>query len=264
MKTFFKSSMAIVAIATLGFLSSCDKDEDDEPCPVKQSYSATIDFKHVVDATPLQLNAANSPYTNAMGQKYNITRLRYLVSDITFNKANGESFTINEYHLVDFTDTTTFIFKPNAKVPEGDYSSISYTFGFDKEDNVSGAYGDLNIVNWNWPAMLGGGYHYMQMEGKYLDSTSTEKFFAAHLGTARKMTATDTTFENNEFTTTLANSAINVKSNIEFEMTFNVNEWFKNPTLWDFNVYNAPLMPNYNAQKLMNINGPSVFSVTIK
>jgi hypothetical protein len=41
----------------------------------------------------------------------------------------------------------------------------------------------------------------------------------------------------------------------------NLAEWFKNPNTWDLNEFNTGLMGNYNAQKIMNENGQSVFSI---
>ena len=40
-------------------------------------------------------------------------------------------------------------------------------------------------------------------------------------------------------------------------------EWYENPYTWDFNIYNAPIMPVYDAQRKLNLNGPTVFSVNI-
>ena len=41
----------------------------------------------------------------------------------------------------------------------------------------------------------------------------------------------------------------------------NLAEWFKNPNTWALNEFNTGLMGNYTAQKRMNENGQSVFSV---
>ena len=43
-----------------------------------------------------------------------------------------------------------------------------------------------------------------------------------------------------------------------------IAEWFKNPNIWDFNVYNTSLMPNYEAQKLMQENAATVFSASVE
>ena len=41
----------------------------------------------------------------------------------------------------------------------------------------------------------------------------------------------------------------------------NIAEWFKNPNLWDLNIYNQMLMPNSTAQIMMYENGQNVFSL---
>jgi hypothetical protein len=41
----------------------------------------------------------------------------------------------------------------------------------------------------------------------------------------------------------------------------NVAEWFKAPYLWDLNIWNSMLMPNFDAQVKMYDNGQNVFSL---
>jgi hypothetical protein len=41
----------------------------------------------------------------------------------------------------------------------------------------------------------------------------------------------------------------------------NFAEFFKNPHQWDLNVLDTPLMPNYMAQKMMQDNVATVFSL---
>ena len=141
--------MAVTILAST--FVACEKDEDDpiietrivEKDPTR--YAATIHFNEVANDIEVELNSPNKPYINAKGQAFNITRLRYLVSDITFHKADGNSFTIDEYHLVDISQAETQTFTPETKVPAGEYTSVSFTFGFDEEDNQSSIYPDLNI-----------------------------------------------------------------------------------------------------------------------
>ena len=54
---------------------------------------------------------------------------------------------------------------------------------------------------------------------------------------------------------------IEFSKNTTIEIKMNVAEWFKNPNLWDLNVLNTVLMPNFDAQKLMSENGRNVFSL---
>lgn len=52
-----------------------------------------------------------------------------------------------------------------------------------------------------------------------------------------------------------------LSKNTAIEIKMNVAEWFKNPNLWDLNVLNTVLMPNFDAQKMMSENGRNVFDV---
>ena len=221
----------------------------------KLNYYIKYHFNDIFDT------GKNKPFQNKKGQRFNVSRLRYLISDITFHKSNGSSFLVDEYHFVDLADNSTLTFTPTTKIPGGCYSAISFTFGFDSIANAS-IYPDLNTVNWNWPMMLGGGYHYMQLEGKY-DSLGVDRFFATHMGKARNLSTTPTSFEDNSFTAQPTNSAININGNFSFDIIMNVEQWYENPFEWDFTLWNAPIMPIYDAQKRLNENGPSVFTVKI-
>lgn len=270
MKNKFKTALiALIALPLLSlFLVSCEDDEPKiETKIVKElvdptRYAISIDMKQKVNGNDLVLNTANKPYTTKNGEAFNVTKLRYLISDITFNKADGSSFTINEYHLVDISNSTTLQFNPTTKVPAGEYTSISFNFGFDREDNITNGYSDLTTVLWNWPMPLGGGYHFMQLEGKF-DSLGTEKGFATHMGTARNITPTDTTFEDNHFVAKPIASAITIDGEKSFSIIMNVEQWYENPYTWDLNKYGLMIMPKYDAQRKLNLNGPSVFTVEI-
>jgi len=133
------------------------------------------------------------------------------------------------------------------------------TFGFNNADNFKvGGYTDLNSASWNVPDMLGGGYHYMQFEGKFLNKDIEQQGFAYHtIGAYNSITKE---VEDTSFTVNLG--TISIKNDATIEIKMNVAEWFKNPNEWDLNVLNSMLMPNYDAQKLMSANGKSgVFSL---
>ena len=46
--------------------------------------------------------------------------------------------------------------------------------------NTDGAYPDLNSASWNVPPMLGGGYHYMQLDGKFINNIENEAGYNFH------------------------------------------------------------------------------------
>lgn len=107
-------------------------------------------------------------------------------------------------------------------------------------------------------APLGGGYHFMQFDGKYINTASVEAPFNYHVISAIDPTnvndAVDTSF-------TLNLGAVTIGSNTNITIQMDVSEWFKNPNTWDLNEYDTNLMGNYDVQLLMNQNGSSVFDL---
>lgn len=251
-----KSLKKLIIFSLFISLLACDNKEDEPINPIPTTGSITINFNHYWDTVKVtSADFSNTVYTNANGDKQTISKLRYLVSNITLHQANGTSTKLSDYYLVDLAGLNINTSITIADIPVGTFSSLTFTFGFNETDNINGAYTDLNSASWNWPEMLGGGYHFMQFEGKY-GATGTENPYAYHMGTARVSTGV---FEQNYFEVTLNGFTTTGDATVEIKM--NIDEWFKNPNTWDLNVYDTPLMPNYDAQKMMNQNGQTVFSL---
>jgi len=257
---FNKLAFNVLAISILSFSACKDDDDAIDLVSVAGDYTATINFTQYVNDSVLQMNTADHPYENEMMQQFKVTKLQYLISNITFTKEDGTQVIDGGYHYVTLADSASLTYTLKTKIPAGAYRSIAFTFGFDEEDNTSGEYADLNTLAWNWPAMLGGGYHFLRLEGNYIDTTNTSSEFKTHMGTAKNNNNTPVTFEANHFDVVLTNSNISVANDVNFDIEMNIEEWYQNPTTWDFNVWNAPVMSVYNAQKTLNLNGPSVFT----
>ena len=247
-----KKYITILTIAISLF--SCT--EDDGVDFTKTAAPVTVNFTQNWNGTTITSNEFNTlGYTNAHGEELGLTRLRYLVSKIQLNKTDGSSILLKDYQLVDVTNETGLSFTTTDNIPNGEYT-LSLVFGFDEDDNLLNQI-PLNSVSFNWPAMLGGGYHFMQMEGNYtIDSGVTQNTYAYHMGTARVSTGV---FEANHFTINLG--AVTIADNQILDIQMNIAEWYKNTYTWDLTMYNNMLMPNYTAQKHMNENGLTVFSV---
>ena len=234
--------------------TSCNKDKDVSQVQI------TFKFSHNWDGTAVSNANFNSIiYTNANGEDLSISKLRYLISKITFKKSSGETFILDGYNLVDVTNNTNQSFAPITSIPDGDYSKVSFTFGFDNDDNYNENYIDLNSASWNVPELLGGGYHYMQLEGKFIDNTTTETGYAYHTIRAVDNSGATQVFQDTFFEVDLG--AINITNNTTFNIEMNIAEWFKNPNTWDLNVLNQMLMPNSSAQIMMYENGQNVFNL---
>ena len=234
--------------------TSCNKDNGVSQVQI------TFKFSHNWDGTAVSNANFNSIiYTNANGEDLSITKLRYLISKITLEKSSGETFILDGYNLVDVTNNTNQSFAPITAIPDGDYSKVSFTFGFDNDDNYNENYIDLNSASWNVPELLGGGYHYMQLEGKFIDNTTTETGYAYHTIRAVDNSGATQVFQDTFFEIDVG--AVNITNNATFNIEMNIAEWFKNPNTWDLNVLNQMLMPNSSAQIMMYENGQNVFNL---
>jgi len=224
--------------------SSCTNQEENR--------TITLNFSHHWDETIITNQDFNQlKFTNANGDKVSIERLRYLLSNISLVGSKN-------YYLVDFTENSGTSISISG-FTDGVYD-LSFKFGFSDEDNQDGIYPDLNTASFNVPGMLGGGYHYMQFDGKYEDNNNQETGFNYH--TIRAVDRTDPNnlkFEDTSFDVNLG--TVEITNNTEINIKMNLSEWFKNPNTWNLNQLNTVLMPNFEAQKMMNLNGRSVFSL---
>jgi len=250
--------IAIIILSVVGF-SSCVEDE----VPGLQQTNVSLNFKHNWGGTTVTSTNFNTiQYFNENNDELSIEKLRYLISDVTFHKANGETIVIHGYNLVDVTNSENISYVTPIQIPIGTYTNVSFTFGFDNTDNVDGAYADLNSASWNVPMMMGGGYHFMQLEGKFINNVAAEQGYQYH--TIKAVNNTDPmnlVFQDTFFTVNLG--PIIVHNNSSVDVNMNIAEWFKDPYLWKLNDWNSMLMPNFAAQVKMYDNGQNVFSLGI-
>lgn len=104
--------------------------------------------------------------------------LRFYLTDLTFYSGKNTWKDKNEFHLLDFEDTSTFII---SEIPDS-ADSLTFFIGIDSVTNVSGILdGVLDPINgmyWTWNS----GYINFKLEGKSSSSTAPDKSFEFHLG----------------------------------------------------------------------------------
>ena len=236
-------------ILILILVTRCSEEKE---CCVQPQFTITLNFTHHwngLKITPKDFNELK--FTNENGERLSIERLRYLISNISL--INGKN-----YHLIDVGENSG----TSITIPEltDESYALSFKFGLSDEDNTDGTYQDLNSASFSVPEMLGGGYHFMQFDGKYIDKNNEASGFNYH--TIRAVDRTDSDnlkFEDTSFEVNLG--TIVVANTTEIEIKMNLAEWFKNPNTWNLNELNTVLMPNFEAQKMMRANGDSVFSL---
>lgn len=235
-------------------LFSCSSDNDE---PIKE-VSVKLKFTQNWDSTTFEnSDLNNTEFTNKLGTKLSISKLRYLISRISLTDGNDNTTVFDGYKLVDISDTESLTHTLSQKISEGSYK-LSFTFGFMEEDNTDGAYPDLNTASWGVPAMLGGGYHFMQMDGNFKDSEGKENPYNFHV--IRAYDTNTSTSEDTSFT--IEAGTVLLKNNAIIEIKTNIASWFKTPNDWNLNEKSVDLMMDFEAQKLMSENGQTgVFSL---
>ena len=240
-------------ILSLILFISCEKDED----PLGSETILNINFSHTVDNENFTLccgiNTDSLPFTNAVGQAYNIQRLSYLISDIFLHDEEGNTHLLKEIHFIDVSNDETLDFNI-YNLENKKYTSISFRMGVDTLKNKDNYYLNNNQgfhASMFWPTSMGGGYHYMKLEG---DFDTITQGYATHTGATMGI---DYSFYN-EFPISLDENQNRLSININME----INNWFQNPTTINIE---AAIMNNMQKQMQLQENGKEdVFSISSK
>ena len=260
---WFISFLLLFALVT-----TCKNSE--EPLPETPSGTIMFSIDHRVNGQSLVENELI--YTNAAGNNYLITDLMYFISDITFYRNDGthkmigaskDIFYINEH----MPETKTIRFPD--KIPAGTYDSITFIFGISAEKNKSHLFVNPPEALMGWPEVLGGGYHYMMMNGKWNDTAGVLMPFNFHLGIGQLYKGGNYNvdsiyaFVQNYFTVSLPGSSFKLadKEKASFLLTMNIEQWFENPHVYDHNYWGGAIMQVEPAMQMAKENGWNVFSI---
>lgn len=250
--------LAVVALAT----TSCNKSVGYGDAVIRVSYTAN----------DRPLVTGDLCYDNAAGNHFLITEIQWFISKVTLLDEEGNTYTLCHrdagttllsaqdhifYIDTNFPDSQTIDVAP---LPTGHYTSMSFTFGLDKEDNRTGLFVDPPENNMFWPEPLGGGYHYMKLNGKYLDGNGDLAPLNIHLGMGQNETLT--AFYDNSFSVTLPiDVTITEAESSVIVLDMNIDNWFQAPNTYDFNTDGSAIMQNQEAQQKLKENGTNVFSI---
>ena len=207
-------------------------------------------------------------YKNEAGNQYLVNEIQYFISDVTLHKSDGSNQVLNAWDDMVYIDSDI----PNSHshtfpddIEPGAYKAISFTFGIDEEKNQS-----LTFVNppeslMFWPELLGGGYHYMKLNGKWLDTLNQISPFNFHLGIGQIYNSYPddiASYIHNHFKVDLDNSDFEILADqtIEIKIVMNVENWFKDPNVYNHDVWGGDIMQNQDAMKVGCENGHNVFT----
>lgn len=257
------------------FLSeSCNSDKEDAITKIEPGTGKiTFYFDHKINNQKLITDTL--VYSNEAGNQYLISEIQYFISDITLYKSDSKTKTINEWEDIHYVDTDiseSQIWNVYDEIESGDYDSISFTFGINQAKNNSFMYVNPPERDMFWPEYLGGGYHYMKLNGKWKNSEEIILPFDFHLGIGQIYAGDEINvdsiiaFEHNFFKVILPNSEFRLNQNEtkNIRIIMNIENWFKEPHTYDHNYWGGYIMQNQEAMKIIKENGANVFSVEIE
>ena len=242
----------LFGIICLFCFSSCDKEEE--------TFLLNIEFKHLIDNEEIVYGNDNMVYDNNISNIYSVRRLLYVLSDVVLYFDDGSSLLLDGFFFVNTDDSET-LFYTIENLP-GICSGISFRLGFSSEKNIENAH--VNSPNnfhlsMLWPNLNGinlayqGGYHYMKIEGKYVDSNAPKGqsfFYNTHTG---PISAEDFSILYPEF---------DFKPSENITINMNVNNWYNDP-IYRMVDFGPAIMDNIDAQNILYQNGLDVFSVQV-
>jgi hypothetical protein len=157
-------------------ISGCSKNNDAAPEFAASNLAPfSVEFDNIVGERTLSLNNSTSLYTNAAAEKFSISMLQYFISNIKVTTADGKEYAVpqdSSYFLIKGTDKASRFAK--VRVPEGDYTKLTFTLGVDSLrstmgidhrtgilDPASGGDHESGGMYWGWNA----GYIFFKFEG---------------------------------------------------------------------------------------------------
>lgn len=259
----------LLLLVLFGVLYSCTEKNEEEPAE-DNTGKIVINFSHQIKGVPIQFDTLK--YVNAAGNSYLINEIQYFISDVILYHSNGTIKEIKDWEDIHYIDTDlpySHTWEVYDKIQDGNYDSISFTFGFKPEKNISFMFVNPPENNMFWPEYLGGGYHYMKLNGKWVTDHQTQQTtpFDFHLGIGQIYDQQDTIvgFIHNNFDVSLPISNFSIAKGETTEISFimNVEKWFDEPHIYDHDVWGGYIMQNQEAMQRVKENGWNVFSMEL-
>lgn len=221
---------------------SCTKRRDIFP----EYADLVIQITHKVDGEKLIMDSMM--YINDAGNLYEVNRLEYYISDIVLFSAYGNDYCSDEVFYingrVDNNDLRLL------HVPSGKYVGMAFNIGLSSLKNSSnGLTNTQENVNMAWPEPMGGGYHFVKLEGYYWNGIG-KSGYAIHIGTNPCLIECE-----------LGKEFLLGYSPHELQLEMNLNEWYRTPNQYNFLINGSITMGDSIAMQILANNGKDVFNV---
>ncbi|MDA3944695.1 MAG: hypothetical protein PF694_14275 [Bacteroidetes bacterium] len=275
-------------ISILLIISACQK--TDEPATFGQ---IAFEVHHEVDGENLNTDALI--YTNGAGNRYMVNEIQWFISNLTLIGADGSNTELMEsseenIFYIDTDIEESWHFKANKPIPAGRYSGLRFTFGLDKALNKSHRFVNPPESFMFWPTYLGGGYHYMKLNGKWINTLGINEPFNFHLGIGQEYYEAGKTnedfyvfgrsdnyehcegylppenlspviaFIHNNFTIELPlDFEVMSGQTTQLDLVMQVEKWFNSRELYDHDQWGGAIMQQQAAMEMGCRNGVEAF-----
>lgn len=239
-----QTRLSIFTLLLIALISACSK-----PAPPS---TVQIQFNQTVDSLELE---QYDYYLNAAENNYNVMRLRYFVSNIYLIDSYGDSIRLKEVHYVDIDKEETLSLSAEEAIPNRKYTDISFTFGLNENHNISNAFLNESFHSaMVWPDIMGGGYHYMKIEGYYQHSDGTDRSYNLHSGKWE---------DHHKYINIKLPLNLYAKGNdITLNINMDINQWLSHPNTYNFEEQPISIMNNLAVQQMLHENGQNAFTVS--
>ncbi|MDY0342840.1 MAG: hypothetical protein RBR28_04660 [Lentimicrobium sp.] len=246
-------------------LWSCEGEE-----PELQVRGIRLHFDHHLNTNKLVFNSMQ--YINAAGNPYEVKEIMYFISDVKLYHSNGNLISKGSLNDIHYTDTNlpeTWEWLITGDYPTGTYDSLSFTFGIKSSKNQSFMFVNPPEVNMAWPEVLGGGYHYLMLNGWWRDTVDLRRPFDFHLGIGQIYENNSgqvpdiIEFVDNSFSVKVSGAPFRLEDAkvTDLRLVMNVERWFNTPVIYDHNIWGGAIMQKQEAMHLGCLNGWDVFTL---
>ncbi len=241
----------------------------DEPVqPDHNTGKLTISFRHYFGQDRLEFDSVH--FFNEAGNDMIFSELQYFISDVTLHYRDGSEYLIDAWkdiHYVDSDIPSTQTWNVYDSIPAGTVDSVTFTFGINEDKNQSFLFVNPPESFMFWPDILGGGFHYLKLNGKWLTTNQQILPFNFHLGIGQIYDGNGniTGFIQNYFTVSLKNRTFEIVKDdtAQIGIFMDVANWFRTPNNWDFNYWGGDIMQNQAAMHAACENGHDVFFMDV-
>jgi len=241
-------SSFILAILLMILLGACAK-EDEQPVPVPAA-DMILQVRHQAGADSLVLE--RTFYKNSSGNALRVTKLKYFLSGFVLYAAGRPAYSYEVPQLIHAAYPGENI-PVLPDVPFGKYDSLRLSLGVIPAWNSSGSITlQPNNYGMYWPEELGGGYHFMKLEGHWTHDSGFGTY-AFHIG------------QNENIVTCTLPLELEHRDERpgKLRLTMDILEWFDHPYRYDLRYEDGYTMANGPQMAILKRNGHNVWQIEV-